>query len=98
MESLQIENLITLVDAGFVAAVIAIIETLKGIFPKIATSKPLKRVITVVITLIGTLLVAMGNDLSILENLTKSLTLLIETVGAYALIVKPISEQLKKKE
>jgi hypothetical protein len=42
MESLQIENLITLVDAGFVAAVIAIIETLKGIFPKIATSKPFK--------------------------------------------------------
>jgi hypothetical protein len=40
----------------------------------------------------------MGNDLSILENLTKSLTLLIETVGAYALIVKPISEQLRKKE
>jgi hypothetical protein len=98
MESLQIENLITLADAGFVAAVIAIIETLKGIFPKIGTSKMLKRIVTVAVTLIGAFLVAIGNDLSILENLTKSLTLLVETVGSYALIVKPISEQLKKKE
>jgi hypothetical protein len=98
MESLQIENLITLADAGFVAAVIGLIEVLKTIFPKIESSKTLKRVITVVITLVGAFLITIGNDLTVLENLTKSLTLLVETVGSYALIVKPISEQLKKKQ
>jgi type IV secretory pathway VirB2 component (pilin) len=87
---METQNLISLLDAGFVASIIAVMEILKATIPALNASSTLKRVTTVVLGVVGAFLMYKGQDMSLLETFANSLKLIIETVGTYSLLVKPV--------
>jgi hypothetical protein len=89
-------NLIGLLDGAFVAAVISLVQVIKSMFPSIAESAKMKRIVTIAVGVLGAVLIAFGYDMGVIETAGMAVKLILETVGTYALIVKPILDRFKK--
>lgn len=95
---MDISNLISLVDAAFIATIIAVVEMIKGMWPKVAESSTWKRIITAAVATVAVVLTLLGKDISIMEGAVAAIGTIITTVGSYALLIKPLLDWFKKRE
>lgn len=90
------ENLLTILDPLFIAAIVALTEFIKLLLP--ATVKVNPRVLTIISTLAIGVAMYFGKDYTFVETFIQSIISLLTAAGFYGFAYKPAKDAILNKD